>query len=71
MRGGKCQFNREPRRYKQDNWFGQALLGNDVATVSNLVLAPGRLSSAGQAAISSPLKYTAGQLRVCTMRCNG
>jgi hypothetical protein len=43
----------------KDNWFGQALLGNDIATASNLVFGPGRLSSAGQAALSSPLKYNA------------
>lgn len=43
----------------KDNWFGQALLGNDIATASTLVFGPGRLSSAGQAAISNPLKYDA------------
>ncbi|HEY6411103.1 MAG TPA: hypothetical protein VIY29_26900 [Ktedonobacteraceae bacterium] len=39
------------------NWLGQALLGNDISTASNLLFGPGRVSSAGQAAFSSPLKY--------------
>ena len=43
----------------KENWFGQALLGNDIAAASNLLLGPGRLSSAGQATLSSPLKYNA------------
>lgn len=37
-----------------DNFWGQALLGNDVSTISTLILGPGRTDAGLQATLSNP-----------------
>ncbi len=43
----------------KDNWLGQAVLGNDLASLSNTLFGPGNLSAAGQLAFSGPIKCSA------------